>query len=150
MSENPYAPPRASVDQTGNRGTRPIQVTFALRLLVANFCLGLLLDPPTTLQSAASVLPFLLFALGLLAWLYNEISLGRNWSRITLLVIIIFGGIVNANAPRSKLPLSLDYVLSVGISLVILWLLFFSAGRRWFSARKKPSSALSVPPPDAA
>ena len=119
MSENPYAPPGACVDgpqEVENSGARPPQVTLALRLLVANFCLGLLLDPPTTLQSAVSILPFLLFALGLLAWLYNEISLGRNWSRITLLVIIIFGGIVNANAPRSKLPLNLDYVLSVGIS----------------------------------
>lgn len=159
MNENPYTPPRACIDdaqEVENPKARPIQVTLAINLWAANICIGFFLDPSTKPLSAGSLLSTLLLPLILLVWLLYKIYLGRNWARITWLVMSLIGGLVLAGghfrgiASDMPMPSMVGMLISVGINLVVLWLLFFSAGRRWFSARKKPSAALSASPPDAA
>jgi hypothetical protein len=159
MNENPYAPPKARVDDAqavSPSATRPPQVSLAIKLWAANYCLGLLMlvgywDHFANLQPAGSLLFNQVFSLALSAWLYYKIYLGRNWARITLLVMAVFGGAMTASGTVRGIvsamptPVKVQMLVSVGFNCVVLWLLFFSAGRRWFAAPKQTSAAQSLP-----
>ena len=155
MNENPYRPPNARVADAQSEaplGVPPRQVTLAIKLWAVSYCLGLFSiaiywDYFTSLQPAGSVLFNQAFSLAISAWLYYKIYRGRNWARITLLVMAIFGFAISASGTfRSMvsampMPIKVQMLLSVGVNLLVLWLLFFSAGRRWFStARQAPAA----------
>lgn len=155
MNENPYAPPKALVDDAQTVAIsqgRPTQVTLAIKLWAASYCFGILMlvlywDYFTNLQTAGSLLFNQAFSLVLVAWLYYKVYLGRNWARITLLVMIILGfamtasGTFRSMVSAMPMPVKAQMLLSVGVNFVVLWLLFFSAGQSWFSAPKQTSTA---------
>ena len=158
MSENPYTPPNARVADVQTEaplGAPPTQVTLAIKLWAASYCLGffsivIYWDYFTNLQPAGSLLFNQAFSLAISGWLYYKIYLGRNWARITLLVMAILGfamsasGTVRSMVSAMPMPIKVQMLLSVGVNFVVLWLLFFSAGRRWFSAAKQTPAAQPI------
>jgi hypothetical protein len=159
MNDNPYAAPKARVGDAPmvtHPATRPPQISLAVKLWAANYCLGLLMlvgyrEYFTNLQPAGSLLFNQVFSLALSAWLYYKIYLGRNWARITLLLMVVFGGAMTASGAvrgmvsAMPMPVKVQMLLSVGINFVVLWLLFLSSGRSWFSAPKQISTSNSSP-----
>ena len=101
---------------------------------------------PHVSTSVAMMIPLFTFAiiLGLMLWLIWMIGRGRNWARITYLILFLLG------LPFSIGPLVQSFSLfplsaSIGLAqmllqIVALVLLFTGAARRWFSAPPAPPS----------
>lgn len=144
MSENPYAPPKAEVElaeQAHPVIERPKEIIWAVWLAALNYVVGLVTialswEYFSRLQSMLPTIFSQAFALVILVWLYYKIYQGRNWARITWLVLSLFGLVMVPfsyqmleNAPG---VLRVQTLIGVGVSLAIIWLLFFSPGKRWF------------------
>jgi hypothetical protein len=150
MSDIPDALPDPHVDATEPARSYeepPSQVVMAIRLAAINYGLGFLSlfvfrDYFLTLQSPGSLIVNQLLGLALSIWIYYKIYKGRNWARITLLVLCVLGGLMTLSrvfmekfaeliAPAPELA-KVQMIVGMTISLFILWLLFVSPGRRWF------------------
>lgn len=146
MSDNPYAPPRSSVgDAAPSQVTqvRPDQIGLAIRLAAINYGLGLVAiavswEYFSRLQPIGSLIFNQLFSLALSVWIYYKIYVGRNWARITLLVLFSLGSFMTLSSLVRELLMAapvvakVQMVVGMGIGLAILWLLFISPGRHWF------------------
>ncbi len=133
----------------------PWQVVLAVRLAVLSYLMGALSlilywDYFSTMRSAQSVLVNLGIALIFFIWIYYKIYAGRNWARITLLVILVLVGLMTMSsvfmdkisellAPAPAV-VKAQMIAGLVISLIILGLLFVSPGRSWF----RPKSAGSL------
>ena len=138
---------------------KPTVVVTAIRLLYLTLIIGVVrypLDwshlPKNPLMSPAGALTFMLlviiFTFGLLLWLIYKMDRGRNWARITFLVMFILG------VPLSIQPLiqSLSHSLLSGmlglaqaaLELVALIMLFSRQARPWFRPVSTPT--LTVDP----
>jgi amino acid transporter len=122
---------------------RPTQVIIAIRLAAANYGLGILVlflswAYFSKFQTVASLIVNQLFSLSLFIWLYYKVYLGRNWARVTLLIVAILGGIMTLSQTFRTLAAAAptiaqwQMVIGVGLNGIIVWLLFFSTGRYWF------------------
>jgi hypothetical protein len=75
---------------------RPVQVVRSVQLLFASFGLGLVAATIAVIQQFSSpaifvaLIPVALF-FGLALFLVSKISAGRNWARVTFLVIVLLG-----------------------------------------------------------
>ena len=156
MSTNPYAPPNAAVSDPAADlvlTVRPNSITWSTRLLwFALFLSGL----NVTLNSSRFVLtgPLLagavigvLLSLGLIAWLTIKIYQGRNWARITLLIVILIGlprfiTQLPALYERSFVVAAIAVLISV-LELVALGLTFVGPGSHWFRRRKESSASVA-------
>jgi hypothetical protein len=146
MSDNPYAPPKAVVEDAvppQTQMTRPRQVVIAIWLAVISYGMGMIViilswDYYSKLQTVGALIGNQLFTVCLLAWIYYKIYVGRNWARVTLLVLSLLGALFTLSGAVMKLlvaaPILAKAQMFVGIALnaAILWLLFFSPGRYWF------------------
>jgi hypothetical protein len=146
MSENPYAPPSARVDdvvQSGAPRVRPPQIMLAIKLAAANYVLGLVVifltwDYYSKLQAPAATIVGQIFGLLIAVWFYYKIYQGRNWARIVLLVFTIIGMLVSLTSivrtVLAQAPSIVKVQIGVGwvISLAIVYLLFLSPGKTWF------------------
>jgi hypothetical protein len=145
MKDNPYSPPKAVVDDVSAlepAGERPREITLVVQLAVISFVLGIIAmllawDFYRQLQSVAATVSGQVFSLVLMGWIYIKIWQGRNWARITWLVFAIIGlGMMVFTYPMisASLPAvsKAQMVVGTGISFVQFWLLYFSAGKRWF------------------
>ena len=157
MSDNPYTPPNSRVDECvlpWAQQVRPGQVLTALWLGAATCAEGLVVqivsrayDP--NVQATGLAIAFQVFLLVLSVWVYYKIYAGRNWARVTLLVLFVVGplldaitvlyyemflGVVIAMPVIAKVQL----IVKVLLDLAILWLLFISPGRHWFRRVSKP------------
>ena len=155
MSDNPYAPPRSSVDDAALpqvTQVRPDQVVLAIRLAAINYGLGLVgilvsWEYFSKLQPIGSLIFNQLFSLALSVWIYYKIYKGRNWARITLLVLFALGSVMTLSGLVRNLLMAapviakVQMIVGIGIGLAILWLLFISPGRRWF--RRTPGEAVA-------
>jgi hypothetical protein len=144
MSGNPYAPPKAEVEVAEpDQATaeRPRQIVWVVQLTVFNYVLGLVSiaiawDYFSRVQSMMSTILGQAFMMAILFWLYYKIFQGRNWARIVWLVFSLLGfamlpftfKLLNAMPGVVKVQM----VLGFGVTLVIIWLLFFSPGKHWF------------------
>lgn len=144
MSDNPYAPPKSEVEVAEREevtAERPRQIVWAVQLAAFNYALGLLClvfawDFFARMQSMASMIGSQAFTLVIVFWLYYKIFQGRNWARIVWLVFSLLGlammpftyKLLDAGPPVLKVQM----LLGLGITLVIMWLLFFSPGKLWF------------------
>src|SRR5690242_15762649 len=98
-SDNHYAPPTAAVHDIPppqRTGTRPREVVLAVKLAAIGYVLGLVVIPfswdyYSRLQPPAALITNQALSLLLLIWLYTKIYAGRNWARITLLVLFLIG-----------------------------------------------------------
>ena len=155
MSDNPDTPPKSRINVAEPLHLHerpPWHVVMAIRLAAINYGVGFVSiiafwDYFSTLQSTGSVIFNQLLSLTLAVWIYYKIYVGRNWARITLLVLCALGGLMTLNglfrekfteliAPAPALA-KVQMIVGIGISLIILWLLFVSPGRTWF--RRVPS-----------
>lgn len=146
MSDNPYAPPKALVDDpvlSQPIMDRPRQVVTAIWLAAIGYGLGLLVmflswDYYSKLQSTGMFIGSQLFSLAIMVWIYYKIYVGRNWARIVLLVFSILGGLAILNRAVMDLLAAAPAIAKVqmyvglGLNAAILWLLFFSPARQWF------------------
>ena len=124
---------------------RPIQATRAVQLLFASLAIGLIraIFGLTQRVSGASLILAILivcavFALGFfLIW---RISARRNWARILLLVLVLFGlpFAIRANLVELKQSIasgSLSIIIAI-LQLIGTYLLFTKNSNRWFKTRK--------------
>jgi hypothetical protein len=120
---------------------RPSQVSLAVRLLWISLGLGAVtsaimrpLFPSTTHTVVTQVATF-----ALLAWLTYKIWVGRNWARVTFVVmtalgLLIYIPILSVYFRFSPVAGTIN-LLQCLMQLVALYLLFTEPGRGWFKAR---------------
>ncbi|MCG2634651.1 MAG: hypothetical protein J4A00_07010 [Gammaproteobacteria bacterium] len=127
--------------ETQSAAQKPQPVVTAVYLLWASMAVGLvkiLMD----LSSLSGVAPpaftnfILIFTFALIAFLIFKISAGRNWARITLLVMFIIGvlptlSIVPGEFSRSAVVGALS-VAQIGLQIYAQFLLFTQPGSAWF------------------
>ena len=147
MVDNPYAPPKASVQdvQPGEvEMEKPAQVVMAVRLLWASVAIGIVNSALSMKFIASAVsIPFMIGSLSatllINAWLISKLSIGRNWARITLLVFAVIGfpiALVGLPLTIKMFPLvSLVSVVQMVMQAIALWLVFRKPGREWFAPR---------------
>lgn len=137
MSDNPYAPPKAVVADPVADGApvsaQPYAATLATHLLWSGLALGTL---NLAIVGSLATSVDSVVVLGLLALLTHKISHGRNWARITFLVLFLLGlpGIPSATSilwQQSPLVAVISLVVS-GLQMGALYLVFIGDGARWF------------------
>ncbi|HET9473061.1 MAG TPA: hypothetical protein VFO82_04160 [Steroidobacteraceae bacterium] len=165
MPENPYAPPAATVAdvESGVESLeRPRIVTRGIGLLWAYLVVSvpsvfLPLSPPSVeddsdsfmlaMQTGAMVATVLMIAvLALLTWFAWK---GRNWARITHLVLVIIGmlsyGLVllagfwleaGQESFSEEWYLNVLYLLQTVLNVAGVWLLFTRSANAWYRAMK--------------
>jgi len=120
---------------------KPQAVITAVHLLWANLAVGLvkmLMDFSyyVAMAPAAFTNFVLIFTFALFSFLIFKISAGRNWARITYLVMSIIGvlptlPIVLGEFSRSAVVGALS-VAQIGLQVYALFLLFTQPGSSWF------------------
>lgn len=120
---------------------RPQPVGTAVNLLWASLAVGLVKTAIEysylmTQASAAFTNGILLFTFSLIGFLIFKISTGRNWARITFLVLFIIGVlptvlIVFGEFSRSPIVGTIS-VAQIGLQGHALFLLFTRPGSAWF------------------
>ena len=124
-----------------NAVQKPQPVATAVNLLWASMAVGLvkmLMD----FSSLSAVAPaaftniVLVFTFALIAFLIFKISAGRNWARITFLVMSVIGmlptlPLMLGEFSRSPVVGALS-VAQVGLQVYALYLLFTQPGSVWF------------------
>ena len=156
MTDSRYTPPVAPVHDIPppiRDITRPREVVLAIQLAVANYLFGVAVIVLTwsyysRFQSTGALITNQVFSVAISLWLYAKIYAGRNWARITLLALSVFGaaftGFFSLNRTFVNIiagaPLISKVQMAVGLvfTLMILWLLFVSPGREWFKNRSDP------------
>ena len=127
--------------ETQSDAQKPQPIVTAVNLLWASLAVGLvkmLMD----FSNLSGVAPaaftnfILIFTFALNAFLIFKISAGRNWARITLLVMFIIGvlptlPIVLGEFSRSAVVGALS-VSQIGLQVYALFLLFTLPGSSWF------------------
>jgi hypothetical protein len=150
MSDNPYAPPKSNVEDAVSPQTpmaRPSQIVTAIWLAMIGYALGMIViflewDYYSKLQTIGAFVWSQMFSLSLLIWIYYKIYVGRNWARITLLVLSVFGSLISLSRAVMELLATaptiakVEMFVALALNGTILWLLFFSPGRYWF---RRPS-----------
>ena len=120
---------------------KPQVIVTAINLLWASLAVGLvkmLMDFSnlTAVAPAAFTNFVLIFTFALIGFLIFKISAGRNWARITFLVMFIIGvlptlPIVLGEFSRSAVVGALS-VAQIGLQVYALFLLFTQPGSSWF------------------
>jgi uncharacterized membrane protein YadS len=141
---NPYAPPKAPVAEPPERAPAdaPPPVKTAMKLFWISFFLTFVemaLDWETTVGdlSTTFVLIFMAIMCSLQIWLYLNIARGRNWARITWLVLFAISLLGTAVSIPELAGRSL-YATVLAIDLLIVlyaFYLVFFPGRDWFGPR---------------
>jgi hypothetical protein len=138
---NPYAPPKAAVAEAEIPIPRPAAVITAMQLLWVSFALTFVevaLDWEAMTEGEPLI--FAIFAalgIAVTLWLYFNIWAGRNWARITYLVLTAISIpllVIDLPDNAQRAPLAAGLAL-IDLFLVFyaLYLLFFP-GREWFRA----------------
>ena len=127
--------------ETQSAAQKPRPIVTAVNLLWASLAVGLvkmLMDFSnlSTVAPAAFTNFILVFTFALSGFLIFKISAGRNWARITFLVLFIIGvlpalPIVFGEFSRSAVVGALS-VAQIGLQVYALFLLFTQPGSGWF------------------
>ncbi len=121
---------------------KPRAVVVAVNLLWGGLALSLLrllLEMPALMAMPKSmvVVGSLVFAMALYAFLIVKISAGRNWARITLLILVLVDLVLSApGIPGAFAHAPLTTMLALGGSGLLLAGLiptFLAPGKGWFS-----------------
>ena len=145
---NPYAPPSAVVADIPPPlavSARPPSVLWAVRLLWVAVALGALfiavrrLPPMSSGVSPLAVRAFGLLVLALWGWLVLKIAAGRNWARLTWIVITALGTLSTLISPQKLARLGpieqASFTLQTTLQLAACVLLVSPRARRWFKSR---------------
>jgi hypothetical protein len=153
---NPYAPPKTAVAdvKSATDTGRPYEVTLAVRLQWFGVALGAvngLVESARTVSTSAlpiaAVVAIPVFTIGVLAWLTRNIARGRNWARITLLVMFVIGTPLflwdlRAMFERSPVATAVSLIISA-LQIAALYLVFTGVGARWFRRGKGSSEGVA-------
>ena len=133
--------PRLSADKAFTTMERPNDINLAMKCLWATLVFGfmkLVMDSEfifSQVEPLFAILIMLIVAV-LSAFIFNSISQGRNWARITYLVLTLIGFPMDVSEMMSELGRSpvIGLISAVNIVLTIfaLWLVFTMPGRSWF------------------
>ena len=133
--------------------TKPREVNWAISLFWASLAVGPIKMAVqwTYLRSLGPTLFIalvLIITIAVLSFFVWKTDQGKNWARITFLVLFVFGlpfslSLLRAEFSRSTVSgiLSLLQVIMQGMGL---WLLFTTPGRNWFKI-VKPDAQLPLP-----
>jgi hypothetical protein len=126
--------------------TRPstVRISVVALLLTEAFALGdtivKLRAMPTPIKSSIYLLVSL--AILLTAWLAYMTWTGRNWARITQLVIVVYGALTSFPSISSELSNDISTgaisILLSAIQLSAVWLLFQAPASAWFDHTRSP------------
>lgn len=127
--------------ETQSAAQKPQPIVTAVNLLWVSLAVGLvkmLMDFSNLSGMAAAAFTnfILIFTFALIAFLIFKISAGRNWARITFLVMFIIGvlptlPIVLGEFSRSAVVGALS-AAQIGLQVYALFLLFTQPGSSWF------------------
>jgi hypothetical protein len=82
------------------------------------------------------------FTLIILAWLTHKTNQGRNWARITFLVLYLFGTLVSIPAlimtPQTTVNVGV-FIIQAALQAITLIMLFSRDARPWFRPTAMPS-----------
>ena len=127
--------------ETQSAAQKPQPVVTAVNLLWVSLAVGLvkmLMDFSNLSGMAAAAFTsfILIFTFALITFLIFKISAGRNWARITFLVMFIIGvlptlPIVLGEFSRSAVVGALS-AAQIGLQVYALFLLFTQPGSSWF------------------
>jgi hypothetical protein len=140
---NPYAPPLAAVADPISPAPlhRPRQVVVATWLLWAALALGIAkwmlewgsVDSALPLHIA---MPAAVAGFAIRAWLMTKIDAGRNWARVTFLVLSLWGFVAflaTASRVFARSPTSAILKVSIYVLLLAAFSLIFTRpGSEWF------------------
>lgn len=140
---------------------RPKTITIALQILWGSLVLyipDLLLNGSVLPKDDIQISPFFDFvfvhvcALALYVWIIFKISRGRNWARITHLILTIFSIIwfITLNDTNDTLlafPLLRSFltILEIVLDIIVVYLLFSNPGAAWFKTLKDMSKTKPEP-----
>ena len=127
--------------ETQSATNRPRSVSSAVNLLWASLVVGLLkvfmdLSHLGDMASVAAIVVLSVVFVALFGFLYFKISVGKNWARITLLVMGVIGivptfSIVSTEFSRSVVVGTLS-LLQLTLQTYAAFLLFTQPGSNWF------------------
>ncbi len=118
-------------------------------LLMAGLAIGLV-SASIQWRSLPSHPPLVVLAIGagipiaLMSWISVKIWQGRNWARITTLVLLVAG--LTLSIPQ--LPTMFEqgpsavvlFALQTLTQLGAVWIMFLTPARRWFARTKSPTA----------
>jgi hypothetical protein len=135
MSNNPYAPPKSTVDTPARRAVerRPVQVVWAVCLICVANTLDVLL---TILDGPPVPAAFLFLIYAIEVALAFWIAQGRNWARLAFLVLVALSFVSIPSAFRifAATPTWQQALNSSGVAMFLgaVYLLFTHPGSLWF------------------
>ncbi len=149
MNRNPYSPPESPIsNKEPTRSVEPPQpVIWAVWLMRASIVLGYaalfvgpditreLGDMPSDTRTAGVGFFFVVLALMALLylWLIQKVKVGRNWARLVMLGLTIFGIISVFRSSESQPAISLAMnAVDTLIDVTAMVLLFRPPGSSWF------------------
>ena len=137
-----------NVDELSNApAERPAQVSTAVALIWVSLGLGVVnsvLDwrHLTSRSSMSYVLTVQLVTLAIFALLIYKTSCGRNWARLTFLILGVVGVpffLYQLPAAFERAPISASVgVVQLLLQVGALYLVFSAPGRYWFRRRNMP------------
>jgi hypothetical protein len=142
---NPYAPPGAIVADPvtleARLEKRPWAATAAIYLVWISSGLGILFsgynaltEPSPVPKSLLLIVWALVYAPGI--WLSVKLIQGRNWARVTFMVLIVAGGALEltdlGRVPHTSAIDQIAFTIQTCLALATLALLLSGSARRWF------------------
>ncbi|NIT61682.1 MAG: hypothetical protein GWN00_37430 [Aliifodinibius sp.] len=128
-----------------NPPEKPAQVNNALNLLYASLAVGIIksiLDLARIASRAPILFTIVTFVItfGILIFLIVKISTGRNWARITMLILFLIG--LPFSIPIILQEFSANFVVGIlsisqiALQIIALVFLFQSPSNNWFKFKK--------------
>ena len=146
MERNLYAPPAAPVaDPIETRAERPMEVTWAVRLIWTSLAIGVMtqvwwyaLRIPVTALIVSLIFRGIPYVI--VVWITLRVERGHNWARILIAALFLIGIAYTLFNWRAYAPIFASKqsvtVLSTGartlLDLGALCLLFMPRANRWF------------------
>ena len=127
----------------------PIEIINSIKILIVNYLIGFLLiafywdDFFKLYGSITSLLVNQFLSTIFISWIFYKIYKGKNWARVTWLVIVVFGTlfIFNStfNSPLTPTGSKIHILFSTILNIVIFYIIFISPSRFWFSSNSNHS-----------
>ncbi len=145
---NLYAPPRARVADPipMSLSQRPRQISVAIWLLCISFAIGYLnrdlvypLIAGTAFPRVPAMAASFIIGIAVSMWIGRKLLLGRNWMRVTFLILFVLGLAFTpfrmARLFHGSNELLIIYVVQSVIQAFAILLMFIKPGSSWFSKR---------------
>jgi hypothetical protein len=143
--------PSSEQQTTSSPSARPRAVVHAVWLLWASLAVGLvelalsmnpLREPAEVLPEAHMTVFGVFTSIALIGtvylWLVHHVRKGRNWARITVLVLVVLGVLESLTSHRALQPIPFMLnLLEILLDVAALALLFSGPGAQWFN-RPRP------------